>query len=382
MITDSKTFCSVPWTSLNIDQQGRVYPCMSSYHELGNLKKQSVQDIINGPKLNEIRDTMARGEWHSACRWCENMEATTGASARTNRRANQDILDLINQDKNYFSLQDLTINWSNVCNLTCTYCNPDTSTAWQAAKKISISVNNNEHDSLIELVKKQGKNIKGLTLGGGEPLLQKTLRNFLNHLTPEKVNVLITTNLSVDLTSNPVYQILKTWPNVNWQISFDNVSKEKFEYVRRNALWEQFLDNIRVMKKDQQQVTAHPAYSVYCALELEDYYKFCVENDLDLFWCELSDPWDLDIRRYNKTLRQLAIDQIDCVTKIYKDPGSARDLLALNTLNGYRKQLEDNSYIFNPEYQADPVRFHLACEQERKYQHSFKDLWPNIAQHF
>jgi radical SAM protein with 4Fe4S-binding SPASM domain len=380
MITKSPTFCSVPWTSLNIDQTGRVFPCMLSFYELGNIKQQPIQDIIKGPALTEIKNTMAQEKWHTACQWCELMETTTGSSARTNRRVDDDVLTSIDQDYNYFCLQDLTINWSNLCNLTCTYCNPDTSTAWQAVKKIPIELVNNQHNSLIELVQAQGKNIKGLTLGGGEPLLQKSLPNFLNYLDPEKVRVLVTTNLSMDLTTNPVYQILKTWPNVNWQISFDNASKEKFEYVRRGASWEQFVANINLMKQDQQHISAHPAYSIYCALELEDYYKFCIDYDLDLFWCELSNPWDLDVRRYALPVRQLAIDQIDRVIELYGNTVS--DRWALSTLNGYRKQLVDNGYIFNPEYQANPVRYHHTCEQERAYQHCFQDLWPDVAQHF
>ena len=43
MITQSPTFCSAPWTSLNIDQTGRVFPCMHSGYELGNIKEIPIQ---------------------------------------------------------------------------------------------------------------------------------------------------------------------------------------------------------------------------------------------------------------------------------------------------------------------------------------------------
>jgi organic radical activating enzyme len=84
---------------------------------------------------------------------------------------------------------------------------------------------------LIELARTQGHNIQGLSLGGGEPLLQKGLDVFLSYIDSSKVRVMVTTNLSMEISTNPVYQILKTWSKVEWMVSFDNANKEKFEYV-------------------------------------------------------------------------------------------------------------------------------------------------------
>ena len=103
---------------------------------------------------------------------------------------------------------------------------------------------------MIELARTQGHNIQGLSLGGGEPLLQKGLDVFLSYIDSSKVRVMVTTNLSMEISTNPVYQILKTWPKVEWMVSFDNANKEKFEYVRDRANWEQFVKNLRQMKQD------------------------------------------------------------------------------------------------------------------------------------
>ena len=105
--------------------------------------------------------------------------------------------------------------------------------------------------------------------------MQKGLEQFLDYLDPNKVSVMITTNLSVNLENNPIYLRLRTWPMVQWMISFDNSDQDKFEYVRHGASWTQFVNNIQVMKRDKQTVAAHPAYSIYCALDLMEYYDFC-----------------------------------------------------------------------------------------------------------
>jgi organic radical activating enzyme len=255
------------------------------------------------------------------------------------------------------------------------YCNPETSTAWQSIKKIPIDHVKNEHADLIELARTQGHNIQGLSLGGGEPLLQKGLEKLLDYIDPTKVSVMITTNLSMNLEHNAIYQQLRTWPNVQWMISFDNADQVKFEYVRHGASWSQFVDNIQVMKRDNQTVAAHPAYSIYCALDLMEYYDFCAEQQLDIFWCELTNPWDLDMRRQSVRLRQLAITEIDrTVAKYQFQPQLSTDML-----NRYRTTLTDNSYLTNQNFAPDILAWHNNIETTLKKTTRFVDLWPNLA---
>ena len=372
-ITSSPTFCPAPWTSLNIDQTGRVSPCMHCWDSVGNIKETPIHEVIHGAILTDMREHMARGEWHSACKWCKQLEETTGASGRTVRHAEPETVAAIDRDPaNYYKLEHIVVNWSNLCNLTCVYCNPETSTAWQSIKGIPINHVKNEHPDLIELAQEHGHTVVGLTLGGGEPLLQKGLLDFLQCLNPDQVRVLVTTNLSIDIANNPIYNELRTWPKVDWQISFDNADRDKFEYVRNGASWDLFVANIQLMKQHAQKVIAHPAYSIYCAMDLVEYYDFCVAQNLDIFWCELTHPWDLDIRRYSLELRQQAITEIDRVVAKYGD----RRNLATDTLQRYRMTLLDNSYLVTPNYQLTTQEFHQRTETELNKTVTFLQLWP------
>ena len=378
MITKSPTFCPAPWTSLNIDQAGETSPCFHCVDMIGNNKQMTIQEIIHGPKVTNMREAMSRGEWHEACAWCKRLEETTGSSGRTVRYASPETLAAIDADIDFFKLEHLVVNWSNLCNLTCVYCNDQTSTAWQSVKKIPINHVKNEHADLIELARTQGHNIQGLSLGGGEPLLQKGLDAFLSYIDSSNVRVMVTTNLSMEITTNPVYQILKTWPKVEWMVSFDNANKEKFEYVRDRANWEQFVKNLRQMKQDGQHVNAHPAYSIYCALDIMEYYDFCMEEELGIYWCELNNPPELDIRRHSSQLRQLAIEEIDRVLVKY---GSCNNGLATDVLKSYRNTLEDNSYLqnntkFSP---ADTLAWHVKTEAVLQKTTKFVDLWPILV---
>ena len=376
MITNSPTFCSAPWTSLNIDQTGRVFPCMHSGYELGNIKQKPIQQILLDQPLQELKTAMAQGEWHDACSWCKRLEETTGTSGRTVRELDSRSTAEIDANIDWFGLEHIVVNWSNLCNLTCVYCNPETSTAWQSVKRIPINHVKNEHQDLIELAQTHGHTIKGLSLGGGEPLLQKGLLEFLKHLNRNKVNAMVTTNLSIDIASNPIYQELREWKNIRWMISFDNADRQKFEYVRNGASWDQFVKNIDQLKQDRQFVWAHPAYSIYCALDLVEYYDFCDQQQMDIFWCELNHPWDLDIRRQPARARLEAVEEIDrCVAKYGQRPGMSPDALLR-----YRRTLLDTSYLENIRYECRTLDWHKNIEQELKKTVTFSQLWPKLAE--
>jgi MoaA/NifB/PqqE/SkfB family radical SAM enzyme len=215
-------------------------------------------------------------------------------------------------------------------------------------------------------------------LGGGEPLLQKGLAEFLDYMDHDKISVMVTTNLSIDITNNPIYQKLKNWKRVDWMISFDNANKDKFEYVRHGASWEMFTQNIKQLKADNQRVQAHPAYSIYCALDIMEYYDFCVDNKIDLFWCELNHPEHLDIRRAPLALRELAIAEIDRVVEKYKGTRG----LAIDILENYRKTLVDNSYLRRISMPVNTVTWHNKIEKELGKTNKFTDLWPVLAEYY
>ena len=61
---------------------------------------------------------------------------------------------------------------------------------------------------MIELARTQGHNIQGLSLGGGEPLLQKGLDVFLSHLNPATVSVMVTTNLSMEISITKILHVV------------------------------------------------------------------------------------------------------------------------------------------------------------------------------
>jgi hypothetical protein len=106
-----------------------------------------------------------------------------------------------------------------------------------------------------------------------------------------------------------------------------------------------------------------------------EYYDFCAEQQLDIFWCELTNPWDLDMRRQSVSLRQLAIAEIDQVVAKYQD----QKQLSTDVLERYRATLVDNSYLNNKDFVPDILSWHQDMETTLKKNTRFVDLWTDLA---
>jgi MoaA/NifB/PqqE/SkfB family radical SAM enzyme len=384
-ITKSPTFCPCPWTDIRLSMNGQVGVCSYS-PDIGTTNNQSIEDIIYGTELTAIRDAISHGEWHRKCSYCKNSEEKGGRSQRMMNveSINQEHQDFIDNNPTKFMLRNSSINWNNLCNLACNYCNPKSSTTWQTVVGQPLELSSMGDTSVNWLVN-NSTNLESMLIGGGEPLLHKNVNDLLTQLTSsdKKINISVTTNLSVELNTNPMFNTIKNNPNLNvlWMISFDGTG-DHFEYVRHGADWDQFQKNIETLKNHNQLIQAHPAYGLYCAFDLVEYVDFCVANELEIFWCDIYSPKELDIRYAPTSLRKLAVENINQVLVKYKD---SQLNLRLDTLHKYREMaLIGSSFLDVAD--ADPdidkaltiLAFNHKIESILPKKKSFAELWPKI----
>jgi MoaA/NifB/PqqE/SkfB family radical SAM enzyme len=62
--------CSEPWSNLNINASGEVRPCCFNDIVLGDLNRQSIEEIWNGPGYTALRRDMAEGRVPETCATC------------------------------------------------------------------------------------------------------------------------------------------------------------------------------------------------------------------------------------------------------------------------------------------------------------------------
>ena len=309
----SKSYCAAPWRGLHINPRGDIKTCCAGNpNMLGNLNSSSIEQILNGDKLKEVRNALKNGEYHEYCYGCMDRERRGGDSERSwHNRVNDDFdIDAATLDYEYATLID--VRWNKTCNLSCNYCGPADSSKWSEIKKQPIPAENRHYyTDVCDFIEKHYDKVKEVALVGGEPLLLKENERLLDVI-PKDCVVTIITNLSNSLEDNRIFQKLSTRNKVGWSISFDNIG-DRFEYVRHGAKWETMLHNLDLvqglMKNNGHWGGIHAVYNLYNATRLQEFKTFAASRGLVIRWQNIGQWNELDPRSHGKEIASLVIQE-------------------------------------------------------------------------
>lgn len=379
---NKETFCAYPFNTIFLGADGGIKTCCSSESDIGDINKQSIQDILQGPLAQEVRQSIIEERWHPQCGQCQKLEAMGARSERIDSFSVSKFDSFKTATKETFELHKLDLRWSNLCNLACNYCYEYFSSKWSAIKSIKVNANKSEaEDSLFTLIAENidsVDSIETINLLGGEPLLQKQNHKLID-LLPTK-NYYILSNLSIDLPNNTIAPKLIANPNAQWGISFDTVGP-RFEYVRHGAEWSTFVANLRYLKSNGiEYINAHPLYCVYSAFNLCEYYDFIIGEGYfhNVYWTALQNIRSLNVFKLPDNFKRKALVELDkCIAK-YSDSGY--DMSALENI---RSQLVttigrtgDEWLIKKREFNSWTHDTEVKYLNDKKY--SFNELWPDF----
>lgn len=370
----SKVYCAAPWRGLHINPRGDVKTCCAGDpNMLGNLNEQSVEEILHGPIMQEIRQTLRQGRLHE--KFCQNC-----IQAERYGRSERDWHNRLNPgfDPNLVSDQDhqpvlIDVRWNITCNLSCNYCGDKCSSKWARLKGVSVQSSTRPYiKQVCEYLLQHQHTIRQVALVGGEPLLLKENESVLD-VTPDSALVNLITNLSVDLENNRIFQRLAQRPRVGWNVSFDNVG-DRFEYVRHGGHWDLIQSNIqRIRQCVGHEIGIHAVYNVYNATRLEELVSWAKSQRLDIHWQSLFQPEYLDPLRLGPEVQALALDELSRVL--------ARPDLTSGE-RGFLEQAGRNLHQQNTQCLIPQFRTHIQ-EIESTYhadqQGKFAQLWPELS---
>ena len=374
-------YCAAPWRGLHINARGDVKTCCAGNPNiLGNLKSDSIENILQGPKLKEIREVIRAGNSHEYCVNCVNRESKGGDSERSwYNRVNKDF-DIRNAGLEYEFPSLIDIRWNNTCNLSCNYCGERDSSKWAALKKIHVeSGTRHYYTDVCDFIKKHYNKVQEVALVGGEPLLLPE-NEYLLDVIPENCSVTLITNLSNSLEDNKIFKKLCKRNKVGWAISFENIA-ERFEYVRYGGKWELMLHNLdliqNLIRNNGHYGGIHAVYNIYTASRLCELIEFAVSRGLNIIWQNLSWPDTLDPRQYGQDITKSAIDEIEKLYTTYTIDPTAKNLFdaaliyyksspltsSIESLEKLRKFVDDIE-----------TKYHPATKGE------FARLWPEFGE--
>jgi radical SAM protein with 4Fe4S-binding SPASM domain len=374
----SNFYCAAPWRGLHINPRGDVKPCCAGNpNMLGNLNNKSIDEILNGPKLTEIRSALQQGQYHEFCHGCQIRESRGGDSERTWHNTINESFDPAQAGLDYEYPTLLDIRWNSTCNLSCNYCGPLDSSKWAALKKMPINNNTrNYYLEVCEFIENNNQHVKEVALVGGEPLLLPENERLLDAI-PRDATITIITNLNSTLETNKIFQKLAQRNQVGWSMSFDNIGP-RFEYVRYGAKWDLQLHNldlIQTLIRDQGHWGGiHAVYNLYNATHLVEFKNFAKARGLSIKWQTLGTPRPLDARNYGPEIAKLAMDEIHRVFENF-EVDEEEQLLFGTALAHYQSNTASN-----PDSLIELKRFVDEIEQYHPDQQGkFSELWPEIS---
>lgn len=372
----SDFFCAAPWRGLHINPRGDVKTCCAGDpNMLGNLNTHSIQEILQGPVIKQIRQSLQQGRPHAQyCYNCVQAERYGRSERNWHNEVNEDFDPVTAQEDDHRPVL-IDLRWNTTCNLSCNYCGDKCSSRWAALKGISVKSGARPYlDQVIDYLRQHQSGIREVALVGGEPLLLPENERVLDVI-PEDCTVTLITNLSVDFERNRVAQLLFRRQRVGWSMSFDNVGP-RFEYVRHGGTWdliERNIDRVQAQFEHGHWGGIHAVYNIYNATRLTEFVAWAKNKKLNVQWQSLYQPECLDPLNHQSAIRDLALAQLALALQRSDLTDSERSFFEQAQQNLARPNAKDLRAELRQHIQDMETQYHT--DQQGK----FPELWPEIS---
>ena len=277
----SKTFCMHPFTGLATREDGAIKVCCRS-QPIGWIQQDTLENIWNGPQIQEVRRQVLCGERPEVCKPCFDLE-DQGVESLRQRHIKGDIPEArVNLYPNVvfeeilpFEFPTMEIKLNNLCNLKCRMCNPLDSTNWKDWDEV-VPFYKKENNYLVptveKLVSKPGQYIgpfddtdnwwnsfekllphfRRVEFAGGEPLMDPQHYKILDMLKPYGKNIEIkyaTNGTTLGISKGrTIYDYWPHFRSVAVNVSIDGIH-DVYNYIRGNGDFNQVEANIREIQK-------------------------------------------------------------------------------------------------------------------------------------
>ena len=273
-MTDRSYYCSMKFKYLKIDLESKTtYTCHAAKpHDVDFVWLNKNPGELFNTDINILeRGMMLRNERNDSCE--QNCWAAEDIGAVSPRIYQNGIEQTHTEIRTSPEIIDLTIGGD--CNLTCSYCCKEFSSAWRrdlinngdyplndlrfkanTKDRVLLKISQRElkntaqYQTLLNEIQLASPTLKTLTVTGGEPFLDNSLVDMLTILKlPSSATVEIYTGLGVDYTRFvKIIERLKQLNNVLIIVSAESIG-EFLEFNRYGSRWEDFKKKITLLKE-------------------------------------------------------------------------------------------------------------------------------------
>jgi len=356
-------FCAIPWSSIVINPLGyyRVC-CISNNIETNNgivkdangnpmhVLTHSVEDALNSALHNSIRESQLQGEQHKNCTTCWSRDNALSKNLQSTRRKwytkilSQEFIEPVPQWKDVNSNTDiwkkplisLDLKLGNLCNLTCSHCDPSNSSQWvepymEFTGETGINIGNLPRVEFVKKpngrfvidetswhqdprwhaqFKKIAPNLRHIYVTGGEPMLVPFHSEMLEYLVETGLSKNIVMEYDTNLTAiNPkISKQFEKFKKIDMRVSLDGIN-EVYEYIRFPGDWKSVYKNILENKSSITAITG--CLMPYNAWQVPDYEAWAKSENLVSSWRYIVAPRHLNLDVFPIKMREELIELYD-----------------------------------------------------------------------
>lgn len=327
-LSKSSTFCILPWIHFATRPNGDMRLCCSANasgagadHEVGlvkmehgrpaNFGRETPMEAWNNDYMKSVRTTMLNGQIPASCQKCFQEESHGVVSKRVwetmtwqKDDSGVDIPELIKQTKEDGTVPEkltyLDLRLGHTCNIKCVMCSPHDSSKWvkdwqqlmpQLESQTVINqmrwdkkeFNNKWHekDTFWEEMYRQIPNLKQVYFAGGEPLMIKEHKQFIEEIVRQgyQDKILLRYNSNGLLVDEDLIELWSKFKKVKFAISMD-ASHERDEYIRFPTDFETVERTLHLLDNtpDNIQTSLATAIQIFNIKHLPDFMKWKVKS--------------------------------------------------------------------------------------------------------
>jgi len=262
-----KIYCSAPWTAVQIKNNGSFTYCCVSNDPIGST--------LNSLELVKGRQEIIDGNILPTCQVkCFDVEKNKlYSSQRTFLNKIFPIENSVSEIANIDHIQYIDLRMGNICNFTCVMCGDYDSHLWGKLYKKEnpyISWQQNRYDEIINFII-SCKNLKSISLAGGEPFYNKNKLFKLVDKLDRSITLKFITNTS--FCDDDIINKLNEFKAGRLNCSIDGVGKW-IESQRLRSNWNQLEQNIFNFAKklhSNWEIVLVPTFTVINTLGLEEF---------------------------------------------------------------------------------------------------------------
>jgi hypothetical protein len=325
--TGSKTFCILPWIHFATRPNGDMRLCCSANasgaghdHTVGLVKnEQGVPanfgvskplEAWNNQYMKDVRLTMLEGKIPNSCSKCFAEEQKGVVSKRlwetyTWMNDGIDLEELVRQTEEDGTVPNrltyLDLRLGHTCNLKCVMCSPHDSSRWvqdheKLLKKTTIPIiteqmswdsstfNNTwyENPDFWDQIYQQIPNLKQVYFAGGEPLMIKEHKKFLEEIIRQGYadKVLVRYNSNALLLDDEILELWKHFNKIKFAVSLDDTDQRNW-YIRYPSEWNTIVENLHKLDNtpDNIQVSIATAIQILNIKHLPDFARWKIQQN-------------------------------------------------------------------------------------------------------